>query len=257
MSNGQATATGPAKGPLDVDPGLRPDAVRMIGDIETLKALSDPLRLRIIETMVQRPDAAWSVKEIAAALDVPQTRLYHHIDQLSTHDLIRPVGRRVVSGIIETRYGVVARSFQLDRRLFAGGSEESRAALHDTLVSVFDTARHEIEVAAHTGTIDASASAPPERRLLLSHGLVHLTPGRAAELRQRLVALIEEFDSDDGAESATYGTVFAVYPIQAAPDGIPAASAEAAPSPDGIPAAPDEGPPAADEIPAVRLQVDG
>jgi len=47
-----------------------PDAERVISDVETLKAISDPLRLRILELMVTRPNSAWSVKELAAGLDV-------------------------------------------------------------------------------------------------------------------------------------------------------------------------------------------
>ncbi len=208
-----------------VDPGFETEEVRSIGDVATLKALSDPLRLRILETMVQRTNEPWSVKELAAALAVPQTRLYHHVDQLVEHDLVRPVERRVVSGIIETRYRVVARSFQLDRRMFAAGSEETRAVLHETLVSVFDTSRDEIELAIRLGAIDVAETAPPERRLLLSRGVARLAPERAAELRERLVALLSDFESepathDEGTgegpgDARAYGIVLAVYPLPA------------------------------------------
>jgi DNA-binding transcriptional ArsR family regulator len=212
----------------DPDPAFQTETVRTIGDVATLRALSDPLRLRILETMVQRTDDPWSVKELAAALSVPQTRLYHHVEQLVEHDLVRPVERRVVSGIIETRYRVVARSFQLDRRLLAGDSEESRSALHETLVSIFDSARHEIEVAIHLGAIDVAEDAPPERRLLLSRGVVQLAPARVQELRERLVALVGEFESEPEADSAAFGLVLALYPM--APSGGRAdASGEATP----------------------------
>ncbi len=116
-----------------LDPAFQPEDVRLIGDVESLRAISDPTRLRILETMVQRQDPAWSVKELAAEIGVPQTRLYHHVEQLVERDLIRAVERRIVSGIIETRYRVVARSFQLDRRLLASDSESHRQVLHDTL----------------------------------------------------------------------------------------------------------------------------
>src|SRR3954452_18439097 len=74
--------------------GIAPDPERVISDVETLKALSDPLRLRILETMISRKDAAWSVKELAAELDVPQTRLYHHVELLVERDLIRLAAQR-------------------------------------------------------------------------------------------------------------------------------------------------------------------
>src|SRR5689334_6448391 len=66
-----------------------PAAEFVISDVETLKAISDPLRLRILETMVSRRDAQWTVKELATHLEVPQTRLYHHVELLLERDLIR------------------------------------------------------------------------------------------------------------------------------------------------------------------------
>ena len=204
--------------PRDAEPTLYPDLepedVRYINDVETLRAISDATRMRILETMVQRRDPAWSVKELAAALDLPQTRLYHHVELLLERDLIRPVERRVVSGIIETRYNVVATSFQLDRALFAADSGEGLAVLHDTLRAVFDTARSELELAIRLRSVDASPDAPPDRRLLLSRGLVRLAPARAIELRERLTGLLEEYGADDDtADAIGWGLVLALYPV--------------------------------------------
>ena len=196
-----------------LDPEFLPQDVRMIGDIESLRAISDPTRLRILETMVQRQDPAWSVKELAAEIGVPPTRLYHHVEQLLERDLIRPVERRIVSGIIETRYRVVAKSFQLDRRLLAGDSEAQRQVLHDTLVTVFDTARNEIEEAIRSGVIDTAEDAPAERRVVLSRGIARLSPARAAELRERIKALEDEFGEEPDPGADAYGVVFAVYPM--------------------------------------------
>ena len=58
---------------------LTPAAERVISDVETLKALSDPVRLRILETMVQASDEDWTVKRLATALGVGPTKLYHHV----------------------------------------------------------------------------------------------------------------------------------------------------------------------------------
>ena len=208
--------SGPTPADQDLQPvDFEPEDVRFIRDVETLRAISDPTRMRILEAMVQRRSPAWSVKELAAALETPQTRLYHHVELLLAQDLIRAVERRVVSGIIETRYNVVARSFQLDRALFAGDSEEGFEVLRETLAAVFDTARAEVELAIRLGVINPGAETPAERGLMLTRGLARLTPVRALELRQRLQALSEEFGDDpEGVEGAqAYGIVLAVYPM--------------------------------------------
>lgn len=211
--------SGPTPADQDLHPAdVEPEAVRYIRDVETLRAISDPTRMRILEAMVQRRSPAWSVKELAAALEMPQTRLYHHVELLLAQDLIRAVERRVVSGIIETRYTVAARSFQLDRALFAADAGEGLAVLRETLAAVFDTARAEVELAIRLGVIEPGDETPAERGLMLSRGLARLTPARAVELRRRLQALSEEFDDDPddpgaGEGAQAYGIVLALYPM--------------------------------------------
>jgi DNA-binding transcriptional ArsR family regulator len=201
---------------------LPPEAERVISDVETLKALSDPLRLRIVERMVTRVDDPWTVRELAAALGVPPTRLYHHIELLLERELIRPVERRVVSGIIETRYRIAQLSLRLDRRLFTADSDESVAVLHDVLTTVFDRTRDEIEDAIRAGLIDTAEEAEPARKLLLSKGLIRLSPRRAAELRSQLMAIVEEFErleiddpqpDEPGGAPIPFGTLLALYPF--------------------------------------------
>jgi DNA-binding transcriptional ArsR family regulator len=206
---------------IQLHPGFMPGPVMHIASPEALRAISDPTRMRLMEVMVQRQEPPWSVRELAAALDVPQTRLYHHVEQLLAHGIVLPVERRVVSGIIETRYRVAALSFQLDRRLFEGDADAATQMLHDTLATVFDTARDEIEAAMRSGADD-----PPggkgEERVLVARSLARLTPARATEFRRRLAALQEEFagegpgvEPEPGAEP--WGIVLAVYPLPPSP----------------------------------------
>ena len=215
----QGTA-GPADAALHDEPPL---SERVIADVETLKALSDPLRLRIVEAMVTRVEEPWTVKELSTLLGVPQTRLYHHVDLLLERGLIRPVERRVVSGIIETRYRIAQLSLKLDRRLFSADTREQAAVMHDVLQTVFDRSREEIETAIRVGAIDTIDDALPERKLLLSKGLVRLRASRAAKLREQLLDLIEtaerEDDAvDDPAERLPFGSLLALYPFIQGPD---------------------------------------
>jgi len=199
--------------PPEIQPDFMPVPVMQVGDVETLKAISDPTRMRLLEVMVTRQDPAWSVKELATALGVPQTRLYHHIELLGERGLLRAVEQRVVSGIIETRYRVAARSFQLDRNLFAGDTDEAREVLSGMLDAVFGRAREEVEEAVRTKVADLDKDAPTHRQLLLSRGIARLSPARIEELRKRLTALEAEFDNEDDGDAQPYGMVLAVYPL--------------------------------------------
>ena len=206
-------------------PNQAPDVERLISDPETLKALSDPLRLRVLETMVTRLDPPWSAKELATRLEVPQTRLYHHIDLLVERDLLRVAEQRVVSGIIETRYRVAAMSFRLDQRLLSGDSQLNDAG-REVLHTVFDSARDEVARALHrrlssAGNRPGSASGNPDpdpSRPILAKGLALLTPERANEFRERMAALIKDFESDEGAATAEpWGLLVAFYRHEGGP----------------------------------------
>lgn len=189
---------------------------RLISDVETLRALSDPLRLRILEVMTASPDEAFTVKQLATALGTTQTKLYHHVNLLLERDLIAVAGQRVVSGIIETRYRVGQLSLRLDRALLAADS----SVMHETLTTVFDGARDEIERGLAAGIISAAEDAAPETKLVLARGLADLAPDQALAFRDRLVALFEEFGATTSGDpqpsrrsGRPYGLLVGFYPM--------------------------------------------
>jgi len=196
---------------MEDEAALEPLAERTISDVETLRALSDPIRLRILESMVARASETWTVKRLAAALGVGPTKLYHHVGVLEERGLIRIAGTRVVSGIIETSYRTAQLSLRLDRALLAGGLPEPVDAL---LRTVLDTVRDGIAASLAAGIADPDPNADPARRLILARGLTRVLPERAAELHDRMRALIAEFDElDDGEAGTPFGYLVGLYPI--------------------------------------------
>ena len=192
----------------------QPAAERVISDVETLKAISDPVRLRILETMVTAANEAWTVKRLAAALGTNPTKLYHHINVLEERELIVVAGTRVVSGIIETSYRIAQLSLRLDRALLSGAGADVRNSVHDVLAVIFDSVRDEIERGLASGLIKSSDDPLSE---LLIRGLTMLPIERVAELRKRLRALLEEFDvaGPDEVEpgAVPFGYLLAIYPF--------------------------------------------
>jgi DNA-binding transcriptional ArsR family regulator len=194
---------------------LAPVAERTISDVEELKAISDPIRLRILEAMVAHADEAWTVKRIARALDVGPTKLYHHVNILEEHGFIRVAGTRVVSGIIETSYRIAQLSVRLDRGMMSASHASGASGVHDVLSVVFDTAREDIERALTSELIDGAND--PLRQLLI-RGLTRLTVERAHELRERMTALVEEFGATPdtghaGPDAQPFGYLISLYPM--------------------------------------------
>lgn len=200
--------------PASSDSAFQPLTERVISEVETLKALSDPVRLRILETMVTAADEAWTVKRLAAALGTNPTKLYHHINILEERQLVVVAGTRVVSGIIETSYQIAQLSLRLDRALLSGAGDDVRSSVHDVLAVIFDSVRDEIERGLASGLIKSGDDPLSE---LLIRGLTMLPAERVAELRNRLRELLEEFDvaGPDQVEpdSLLFGYLIAVYPF--------------------------------------------
>ena len=74
-------------------------AVCVIDDVATLKAMADPTRAAILELLTEPR----SVTELARTLDVPRTRLYHHVELLREKGLVEQVDERRVGALTERK----------------------------------------------------------------------------------------------------------------------------------------------------------
>src|SRR6476469_1883077 len=95
-----------------------PLRIRKIDSAQAIKALADPLRLRMLTVVMGDHDRTWTVKEIASELGQPVTKLYHHVNTLEQAGLIRDVETRLVSGIVEHRYASGQRGLEFDDSLY-------------------------------------------------------------------------------------------------------------------------------------------
>ena len=170
----------------------------VIDDLDTLKALAEPLRLRIHTEMTEGPR---TVKELAGLLDVPQTRLYYHVKILERHGLIRVASRRVVSGIEERTYEATARSTTVSTNLLTAlaGTGAIKALLDMTAaeleVALSDPATQddpEIAIPLLTGTrLFLSPDEVRDVQLRVFDGIIgrYSDPSRAAPGRSEYSAL--------------------------------------------------------------------
>ena len=71
------------------------------------------------------------MKQMSEKLNQPPTKLYYHVSELEAAGVVKLVGTRVKSGIIEKYYRIAAQSMQVDRSLLNAGEgmEESMGLL--------------------------------------------------------------------------------------------------------------------------------
>jgi DNA-binding transcriptional ArsR family regulator len=172
----------------------------VVKDLETLRVLSDPLRMRMVDLMSR---GEWTVKQVAAALGVGQTRLYHHVALLEAHGLLRVTGTRLVSGIVEKRYAAPSQ-LTVDHRLFLGGDDapaDVARAVDGLVATAFATVRQEIERSIAAGKIALDSDTGGNRGVTLTFDGARLSESAALEFRARLETLLREFSELDEPES--------------------------------------------------------
>jgi DNA-binding transcriptional ArsR family regulator len=184
----------------------RPDDVFWIDDRETLDLLGDPVRLEIIEQLSEPR----SVTEIAEAMDVPRTRLYHHVRLLEDAGLIRVVETREVGALTERRYQVSAKSFRPSERFMEQSLPREQAEA--MLTALFGATRADFVRSVDEGIVSFRDD-KDSRRLTLARRLLSLTPEKLAALVDDIESLISSYDSDDDDPDAIpVAVLHVVYP---------------------------------------------
>ncbi|MFD4909361.1 ArsR/SmtB family transcription factor [Kitasatospora purpeofusca] len=222
-----------AAGGHDAGPAVLKE--RRVEDAATLKALADPLRLAILDVLMAAAGTGpLTAKEIAAALDEPQTKLYRHIKQLEKVGLIRVAGTRLVSGIVESRYSPAQESLRLAPEIFSPDSP-TRVDAYDAMLAAMDRVRGDFRAAATAGRVDFSRDDSGALSGLFSHFSYRVAPERLLRLRGQLAAVFDELHAEGNstAEDAVDVTLFTLlYGV----GPVPAAGAAPAPTPASAPA---------------------
>ncbi|HSJ90714.1 MAG TPA: helix-turn-helix domain-containing protein [Ilumatobacter sp.] len=177
-----------------------------LDDLDLLGHLTHPVR----GALLRRLKEPRTVAQLAAALDAPVTRLYHHVNKLEQLGLIRVVATRQVAAVTERRYQASGRSFRIARSLFETADDRE---LSIALGSLFDVAKHGFQRTVESGGYRDLDHL--EDQSTVSLGDLALSPERRSDLVHRLSELVEEFRSDRDLDdpAAEHVTLFvAVYP---------------------------------------------
>jgi DNA-binding transcriptional ArsR family regulator len=183
----------------------------IIEDLETLKVLSDPLRMQIIELMGDQPR---TVKQVAKQLDMTPNKLYYHIKLLNDHGLIRVVETRLVSGIVEKHYQTTAKEISVAEGLLSV-SKVGEGDISALISSILDGTKADFK-----RSLRARASEEPENDERycsnVTREMAKLTPEQANEICRKLVELVKEFESynneEDNENCQTFALTTLFYP---------------------------------------------
>ena len=142
--------------------------------LEQVRILAHPLRLKLFELFAEAPR---TTKQAAEVLELPPTRLYHHVAALERVGLVRLRETRRNRGTVEKHYEATRRGFALDPGRGAGSRRLAHTAAGAMALRVVDRAREELAAALDAG------SDPLAARVIL-----HVAP---EEVRALIAALIE------------------------------------------------------------------
>lgn len=162
-----------------------------VGAPPRLKALGDPLRMRITELVLER---AMSVSELAERLGRAKGTIAYHVDVLVDAGLLTIVRTRRVRAVDERFYGRVALTYAFPRT----GDE----------IPFLDDLRRSFDAEQWAGGTDDGIATL--RR-------VRIPAERAAEYAERLLALTGEFVDEPRDGDREYGMYVVLFPARDQP----------------------------------------
>jgi len=184
--------------------------IHMIGTWQQLKAISEPLRLRMLDEFSRMP---MTTKQVASILGEGPTRLYHHAELLERAGLIRQVRTRQNRGTIEKYYQAVAREFQVDRKLLevTRGAAPATSGYEKLFLSALEATLSEARK-----SIDAGLIKPVEegRNALLYRHKFSCSKAEFEGLMKTIQGWIEQCEiARGGRGEMKYNLSIAFYPV--------------------------------------------
>jgi DNA-binding transcriptional ArsR family regulator len=196
-----------------IDKAWQPAPIGVVDSAAAIKALADPLRLRVLQLLMTTSHRSWSVKEIAGELGQPITKLYHHVKLLEGAALITDVESRLVSGIVEHRYRASQKTLRFDDSLFC--KPETRSASIDQVAALVDTSRDDLLDYLNSDDADIDL-------VSVSKATARLSPEEIESVVKAIDELIAGFartrDEKDRARIPHSAMLFVVHPLAHDPE---------------------------------------
>lgn len=184
-----------------------------IGDLETLRAISDPLRVQILELLESQ---SLTVKQVAEKLGLAPSKLYYHFGALEKLGMIEVAETRMVANMLEKTFSSAAHMLDVDPSLFQFSKDGDNEPINILLSSTIDATREDLirSMQARQFQLEQGAAETP-RRIIINRVVSSTSEKRIAEFQDRLIKLIQEFEAEDKNSKPIdqpYALTVAFYP---------------------------------------------
>ncbi|MCS6989547.1 MAG: helix-turn-helix domain-containing protein [Chloroherpetonaceae bacterium] len=183
--------------------------IYMLRELEQIRAIADPLRLKILHALSEQ---SMTTKQVAERLGENVNKLYHHVETLESVGLIKLTGTKQNRGTLEKYYQAIAKHFTLSPVLFEVrlDADDARSSTTElTFSSALQATLTELKESLRKRLIKPAASHPFFRRL-------HIRTSRekAAKLQAQFeewIAECEKAHQENGER--LYGVTATFYPV--------------------------------------------
>lgn len=184
-----------------------------VSDLETLRAIADPLRVQILELMEGQ---SLTVKQVAEKLGLAPSKLYYHFGALEKLGLIEVAETRMVANMLEKKFRSNADLLDVDPALFKFSKEGDNEPINILLASTIDATRDDLlrSLQARQFQLEQGADEQP-RRLIINRVVSRVPEQRIEEFQERLMKLLQEFEAEDQTSKPSdqpYALSLAFYP---------------------------------------------
>ena len=198
-----------------MDKAYQRESLLMVKDLETLKVLTDPLRMEILQILDPFPQ---TVNQVAEMLGLAGSRLYYHFNLLEEHGFIKVVETRMVNNMMEKLFWVTVENIEIDKDLLNFSSESGQENIIQMIESALQSLREDIlrSLQSRRAYLDRGGQ-PQPHEMIMNHIKKRVKQEVYEDFTKKLKDLIQTFsdlpeETDPAQDIKTYGLACYLYP---------------------------------------------
>jgi len=183
-------------------------SIYIIETYEQLKAISDPLRTKMLMFLVEQPHTGHM---LAKELNLSRAKILYHLRELEKYDIIQLVKKEEHGGNILKFYQAVAKGFIPADHLL--NYSEAQEATRQSFLEVLDRAKTRV-LTAPEESFDLKSSNVNEWNRLSVQYEINVSREKFLEFTKKYKSLLEDIQKEDsGKEKHTYYVATTAFQI--------------------------------------------